>query len=326
MTATIGAWGGPAHAGHGVRPAAPLDGRSRRGSRRRLGLRARRHGRPCRRLPPRRRSQRRRGPDRPRPSPTSMSRAARVVGSRSPTAGSSARRSSSARPTPSAPFSQLVDRGELPDEFVAAIERFKLPRRRREDQPGARRTAAVLRRAGRRRAEGPTRGSIVLAVSPAYVQAAFDDAAAGRPAAHPIADVTFPSTSRHDADAPGMHCMSLFTQWVPDDWARGPHRDELEAYADRVIDDCAELAPNLKGAILARQVIGPYDMRARPRTSRRQCLRRRARGRPALPHAPGARLRRLPHADRAASTTVPPAPTAAAASAASPDGRPTVRR
>ncbi len=52
----------------------------------------------------------------------------------------------------------------------------------------------------------------------------------------------------------------MFTQWVPDDWNLAPHRDELEAYADRVIDRYTELAPNLKRAVIDRQVIGPYDM------------------------------------------------------------------
>ena len=59
---------------------------------------------------------------------------------------------------------------------------------------------------------------------------------------------------------PGVHFVSLFTQWVPHEWVAEPHRDELEAYADRVIDEYAALAPNLKDAILARQVIGPHDM------------------------------------------------------------------
>src|SRR3712207_7332775 len=36
--------------------------------------------------------------------------------------------------------------------------------------------------------------------------------------------------------------------------------EELEAYADRVIDGYDELTPNFKGAILHRQVLGPYDM------------------------------------------------------------------
>jgi len=41
---------------------------------------------------------------------------------------------------------------------------------------------------------------------------------------------------------------------------RGPHTEALEAYADRMIDCYAELAPNLKSAILHREVIGPWQM------------------------------------------------------------------
>ncbi len=58
----------------------------------------------------------------------------------------------------------------------------------------------------------------------------------------------------------GKHIFSMFTQYVPHEWSEAPYREELEAYADRVIDCYTELAPNLKGSILHRQVIGPYDM------------------------------------------------------------------
>ena len=54
--------------------------------------------------------------------------------------------------------------------------------------------------------------------------------------------------------------MSLFTQWVPSTWSDEPHRDELEQYADRVIDGYTELAPNFKQSVIHRQVIGPWDM------------------------------------------------------------------
>ena len=52
----------------------------------------------------------------------------------------------------------------------------------------------------------------------------------------------------------------MFTQYVPCEWSKEPRHDELEAYADRVIDGYNELAPNLKRSILHRQIIGPYDM------------------------------------------------------------------
>ena len=58
----------------------------------------------------------------------------------------------------------------------------------------------------------------------------------------------------------GKHVISLFTQWVPHGWSEEPHRDELEAYADRVIAGYDELAPGFADSVLHRQVIGPYDM------------------------------------------------------------------
>jgi phytoene dehydrogenase-like protein len=160
---------------------------------------------------------------------------------------------------PKRAFLDLMDRGELPGDFVAAIERFKCR------GGGVKINLALgelpqFTAAPSDRIEEHHTGSIELAVSPAYVQAAFDDAVAGRPAARPVADGTLPSTLDDTLMPAGMHCLSLFTQWVPDEWVAEPHRDELEAYADRVVDAYAELAPNLKGSILARQVIGPYDL------------------------------------------------------------------
>ncbi len=59
---------------------------------------------------------------------------------------------------------------------------------------------------------------------------------------------------------PGAHVVSLFTQWVPHTWSEEPHREELEAYADRVIHAYDDVAPGFKESVVARQVIGPYDM------------------------------------------------------------------
>jgi phytoene dehydrogenase-like protein len=73
-------------------------------------------------------------------------------------------------------------------------------------------------------------------------------------------DGTIPSFFDRTLAPEGRHVFSMFTQWVPHEWSREPHRDELEAYADRVVDLYDELAPNFKSSILHRQVIGPWDM------------------------------------------------------------------
>ena len=49
---------------------------------------------------------------------------------------------------------------------------------------------------------------------------------------------------------------------MPHTWSEEPHRDELEAYADRVVQAYDDAAPGFRTSIVARQVLGPYDMEA----------------------------------------------------------------
>ena len=54
--------------------------------------------------------------------------------------------------------------------------------------------------------------------------------------------------------------MSMVTQWVPHTWNAQPHREELEAYADRLVARMDGVAPGFTDSVLHRQVIGPYEM------------------------------------------------------------------
>jgi phytoene dehydrogenase-like protein len=104
-------------------------------------------------------------------------------------------------------------------------------------------------------------GSVELCFSPEYAERAFQDAHIERkPATAPFVDGTIPTTLDKKLAPEGTHVMSMFTQWVPDDWNLEPHRDELDAYANRIFDAYTELAPNFRDAIIDYQVIGPYDM------------------------------------------------------------------
>jgi phytoene dehydrogenase-like protein len=103
-------------------------------------------------------------------------------------------------------------------------------------------------------------GTIILAPSLDHVENAYQDAVAGRPAALPFADICIPSVFDRTLAPEGKHVVSMFTQWVPYEWAKEPHRDELDAYADRIIDQVEAAAPGFRSSILHRQVIGPYDM------------------------------------------------------------------
>jgi phytoene dehydrogenase-like protein len=155
-------------------------------------------------------------------------------------------------------FLEQLDRDQLPDDFATAIERWK-------SRSGTVKVNLALDRLPRfashpEPAPDVYGGTIVLAPSLDYVEQAFQDAVGGRPAARPFADICIPSVFDRTLAPEGHHVMSMFTQWVPSGWAAEPRREELDAYADRVIAQVEQVAPGFTTSILHRQVIGPYDM------------------------------------------------------------------
>jgi phytoene dehydrogenase-like protein len=160
---------------------------------------------------------------------------------------------------PKITFCELVDSSQLPPDFVRAIDRYKT-------RSGTVKVNLALgelpRFAGLAPEDSMTaaRSFIQLCDSMEYLERAFDDAKYGKPSAKPYSDGVLPTTVDDSLAPAGKHVMSCFTQYVPANWSQAPHRAELEAYADRVIDGYARFAPNLKTAIEHRQVLGPYDM------------------------------------------------------------------
>jgi phytoene dehydrogenase-like protein len=160
---------------------------------------------------------------------------------------------------PKITFLDQLERSDLPEDFVKEIENFK-------SRSGTVKVNLALSELPSFTANPGTNvqphhgGAIELAHSVDYIENAFQEARSGRPATKPFSDGVIPTVFDKTLCPEGHHIMSLFTQWVPHEWSQEPHREELEAYADRVIDGYNELAPNLKGSILHRQVLGPYDM------------------------------------------------------------------
>jgi phytoene dehydrogenase-like protein len=103
-------------------------------------------------------------------------------------------------------------------------------------------------------------GGMELAHSIDYLETAFEEARAGRPATAPFSDGVMPTYHDPTLAPEGTHIVSLFTQWCPAEWADEPDDAALEAYADRVIAGYNELAPGFTDSILHRQVLGPHEM------------------------------------------------------------------
>jgi phytoene dehydrogenase-like protein len=155
-------------------------------------------------------------------------------------------------------FLEQLDRSELPQEFVADIERWKTRSGTVKVNLAVDRLPEFAARPGfDPQVHG---GTIVLAESLDDLEAAFQDAAAGRPSALPFADVCIPSVFDRTLAPEGHHIVSMFTQWVPHTWAGKPMDQELEAHADRVVARFEAVAPGFTDSILFRQVVGPYQM------------------------------------------------------------------
>jgi phytoene dehydrogenase-like protein len=160
---------------------------------------------------------------------------------------------------PKIAFLDHIPRTELPEDFVTDIEHWKtrsgvvkinlalgeLPNFTADPSNGL--------------AEHHT-GSVEMAPTMEYIEAAFQDARAGRPALMPFSDGVIPTTLDKTLNPDGTHIMSLFTQWVPADFSQAPHIEELDAYADRLIDLYEQVAPGFKSSITHRDIVGPHEM------------------------------------------------------------------
>lgn len=115
------------------------------------------------------------------------------------------------------------------------------------------------------RESGPQhRGTIHIGSTLEHIERAYDDAKWGRPSERPVIEMTLPSVLDHTLAPPGQHIAQLFVQYAPYKLAAGLHWDAIKNdYADRVIAQINELAPNFARSVLHRQVLSPLDLERR---------------------------------------------------------------
>lgn len=155
-------------------------------------------------------------------------------------------------------FLELVERDELPPEFLADIEAW-------QSRSGTVKVNYAVDRLPVFTAH-PTfdpsvyGGTIVLAESLDEIETSFQEAVSGRAASTPFADICIPSVFDPTLAPEGRHVVSAFTQWVPHTWADQPDPSALAAYADRLTARLESLAPGFTASIVGRQVLGPHEM------------------------------------------------------------------
>ena len=154
-------------------------------------------------------------------------------------------------------FMQLVGAEHLPPEFTDGIRRFKFRGSSGKVNLALSELPNFTCLPGKGR---HLRGAISISPSVDYLERAYDDAKYGEVSRRPYMDIVIPSMIDPAMAPPGKHVMSIFVQYVPYNVTGGWTDARREAFGDTVIDTLAEYAPNIKSAILHRQVIAPSDI------------------------------------------------------------------
>jgi phytoene dehydrogenase-like protein len=93
-----------------------------------------------------------------------------------------------------------------------------------------------------------------------YLERAFDAAKYGDYSPAPYMDITIPSLADPALAPAGAHSMSVYVQYAPYKLKNGDWNSRREGFADTVVNQLSDYAPNLKELIVARQIITPLDL------------------------------------------------------------------
>ena len=154
-------------------------------------------------------------------------------------------------------FLDLVESQHLPDELLEQVRRFRF----RGSSGKVNLALSELPDFSCMPGVGAHhRGAFSISPSVDYLERAYDDAKYGEFSRRPYMDIVFPSMIDPGMAPPGKHVASIFVQYVPYHVNGGWTAAKREAFGDAVIDTLSEYAPNLKSAILHRQVLTSADI------------------------------------------------------------------
>jgi phytoene dehydrogenase-like protein len=161
---------------------------------------------------------------------------------------------------PKRTFLKLCDQGTLPEDFTESIKKFRI-------QGSSIKVNCALSELpnwtcipGQDPKAPHQQAMFEIAPSVEYLERAYDDLKYGRPSVRPMIDGNIASTMDDSLCPKGHHVMSLFVQYGPYKLKEGTWPEIREKVGDQIIDTLAEYAPNIKKAIIAREVLSPWDL------------------------------------------------------------------
>jgi phytoene dehydrogenase-like protein len=159
---------------------------------------------------------------------------------------------------PKRTFLGMVPARELPEEFMQAVRGIKM------DGPCAKVNMVLTeepRFTGTPANFSPLeRTFYTLVPSLEFAERCYDIAKFGEIPEELWVDCVVSSNADDSLAPPGKHILTCFVQYVPYRLRRGTWDEARELLGDRVVKKIAEYAPNVPGAILARQVLTPLDL------------------------------------------------------------------
>jgi phytoene dehydrogenase-like protein len=160
---------------------------------------------------------------------------------------------------PKTTFLGLLEPGELPAEFLAAIRTYRC------EGTSVKINLAVdrLPRAAAVAGDGVApyhRGIVEVNPTVAEMDAAQAEARAGRPAPDPHIELCIPTVHDPSLAPEGRHVVTIDVNSQPYTLAEGSWAERRDEVADRAIAKLGDYFPELGGSILERQVLAPTDL------------------------------------------------------------------
>ncbi len=159
---------------------------------------------------------------------------------------------------PKRTFLKLLDAKDLPEDFLFAVRGIKM-------QGPCAKVNMVLSEEPRFTGTSPQATALertfyTLVPSLEFAERCYDIAKFGEIPEQLWVDCVISSNADDSLAPPGKHILTCFVQYVPYHLREGNWDDKRDLLGDRVVKKIAEYAPNVPGAIEARQVLTPLDL------------------------------------------------------------------